>query len=274
MTSHKNRYEPSDINRNDQVGVTPKYKAESPILPNVAYPLKALSSPNISQQYFNKLAGDESARFLFNNSGLWHQGIHIKASKFPSSEFENNKICAIADGKLIAYKVDSEYKRDTESGSQGAVYSTGFFLLKHKIAYPKDNILTFYSLYRHTAKISDYPHKTLFITKSADKNPIRIKNRYGQVIANLVDGLLISLKSQKKNMPRHELEFYQDEKGSIHRPAKGDIWTIYKGSYEKKQSNHEYVLPILSSKKVETETDKEVYLPVEKQFEVKAGDEL
>ena len=110
---------------------------------------------NLSQQYFNHLAGDESARFLFNNSGLWHQGIHLRASKFPSSEFENNKICAIADGKLIAYKVDSEYKSDNESESskESAVYSTGFFLLKHEVAYPKDNVLTFYSLYRHTAKI-------------------------------------------------------------------------------------------------------------------------
>ena len=85
--------------------------------------------PRISQKYFNHLAGDESARFLFNNSGLWHQGIHLRASKFPSSEFENNKICAIADGKVIAYKVDSEYKSDNESESskESAVYSTGFF---------------------------------------------------------------------------------------------------------------------------------------------------
>ena len=134
-------------------------KVESPKIPNVAYPLKPRSNTtNLSQQYFNHLAGDESARFLFNNSGLWHQGIHLRASKFPSSEFENNKICAIADGKLIAYKVDSEYKSDNESESskESAVYSTGFFLLKHEVAYPKDNVLTFYSLYRHTAKLSDY----------------------------------------------------------------------------------------------------------------------
>ena len=119
-------------------------KVESPKIPNVAYPLKPRSNTtNLSQQYFNHLAGDESARFLFNNSGLWHQGIHLRASKFPSSEFENNKICAIADGKLVAYKVDSEYKSDNESESskESAVYSTGFFLLKHEVAYPKDNFL-------------------------------------------------------------------------------------------------------------------------------------
>ena len=51
-------------------------KVESPKIPNVAYPLKPRSNTtNLSQQYFNHLAGDESARFLFNNSGLWHQGI-------------------------------------------------------------------------------------------------------------------------------------------------------------------------------------------------------
>ena len=87
-------------------------KIESPIIPNVAYPLKPRSNTtNLSQQYFNRLAGDETSAFLFNDSGLWHQGIHLRASQFPSSEFENDKICAIADGKLIAYKVDSEYKR-------------------------------------------------------------------------------------------------------------------------------------------------------------------
>ena len=150
-------------------------KVESPKIPNVAYPLKPRNNTtNLSQQYFNHLAGDESARFLFNNSGLWHQGIHLRASKFPSSEFENDKICAIADGKLIAYKVDSEYKKDNskaEAPMEGAVYSTGYFLLKHKIAYPKENVLTFYSLYRHTAKLGDYkstPNKA----KSGDKNKV------------------------------------------------------------------------------------------------------
>ena len=54
--------------------------------------------------------------------------------------------------------MDREYKTDakSESSKESAVYSTGFFLLKHEVAYPKDNVLTFYSLYRHTAKLSDY----------------------------------------------------------------------------------------------------------------------
>ncbi|MBN6067221.1 glycoside hydrolase family 19, partial [Aggregatibacter actinomycetemcomitans] len=39
-------------------------KIESPIIPNVAYPLKPKNNTNVSQQYFNCLAGDETSAFL------------------------------------------------------------------------------------------------------------------------------------------------------------------------------------------------------------------
>ncbi|WP_239396981.1 hypothetical protein [Aggregatibacter aphrophilus] len=252
-------------------------KIESPIIPNVAYPLKPRNNTtNLSQQYFNRLAGDETSAFLFNNSGLWHQGIHLRASQFPSSEFENDKICAIADGKLIAYKVDSEYKKDSEVEvpMKSAVYSTGYFLLKHKMAYPKDNVLTFYSLYRHTAKLSDYPPKKRYVTKSADANPVAIKDRRGVVIAQLADGLIISIKSPNSKASRHEIESYQDEQGQIHRPSNGDIWTIYKGSYHQEEDSTQHAIPFLSQNNIETEADKEVLLSGNRQIEVKAGEVL
>ena len=252
-------------------------KIESPIIPNVAYPLKPRSNTtNLSQQYFNRLAGDETSAFLFNDSGLWHQGIHLRASQFPSSEFENDKICAIADGKLIAYKVDSEYKKDSEVEvpMKSAVYSTGYFLLKHKMAYPKDNVLTFYSLYRHTAKLSDYPPKKRYVTKSADANPVAIKDRRGVVIAQLADGLIISIKSPNSKASRHEIESYQDEQGQIHRPSNGDIWTIYKGSYHQEEDSTQHAIPFLSQNNIETEADKEVLLSGNRQIEVKAGEVL
>ncbi|SQI96732.1 hypothetical protein [Aggregatibacter aphrophilus] len=252
-------------------------KIESPIIPNVAYPLKPRNNTtNLSQQYFNRLAGDETSAFLFNNSGLWHQGIHLRASQFPSSEFENDKICAIADGKLIAYKVDSEYKKDSEVEvpMKSAVYSTGYFLLKHKMAYPKDNVLTFYSLYRHTAKLSDYPPKKRYVTKSADANLVTIKDKQGVVIAQLADGLIISIKSPNSKASRHEIESYQDEQGQIHRPSNGDIWTIYKGSYHQEEDSTQHAIPFLSQNNIETEADKEVLLSGNRQIEVKAGEVL
>ena len=260
-------------------------KVESPKIPNVAYPLKPRSNTtNLSQQYFNHLAGDESARFLFNNSGLWHQGIHLRASKFPSSEFENNKICAIADGKLIAYKVDSEYKTDakSESSKASAVYSTGFFLLKHEVAYPKDNVLTFYSLYRHTAKLSDYKsgiiEEIVGITKSTD-NKIVIRDAKNQPLnprVELKNGVTIGVRRNTKGQEQFdELLWYRETQGNKtieHKPKSGEHWRIFHQSYEEMQSESIKGLPLLSKHKIDTQADVEVKL--NKAIAVKAGEEL
>ena len=259
-------------------------KVETPKIPHVAYPLKPRSNTtNLSQQYFNHLAGDESARFLFNNSGLWHQGIHLRASKFPSSEFENNKICAIADGKVIAYKVDSEYKSDNESESskESAVYSTGFFLLKHEVAYPKDNVLTFYSLYRHTAKLSDYKsgiEELVGITKSAD-NKIVIRDAQNQPLnprVELKNGVTIGVRRHTQTQDKFdELLWYRetkDNKTVEHKPKPGEHWRIFNQSYEEMQNEKIKGLPLLSKHKIDTQVDVEVKL--DKPIEIKAGEEL
>ena len=259
-------------------------KVETPKIPHVAYPLKPRSNTtNLSQQYFNHLAGDESARFLFNNSGLWHQGIHLRASKFPSSEFENNKICAIADGKLIAYKVDSEYKSDNESESskESAVYSTGFFLLKHEVAYPKDNVLTFYSLYRHTAKLSDYKsgiEEIVGSTKSSD-NKIVIRDAQNQSLnprVELKNGVTIGVRRHTQIQDKFdELLWYRetkDNKTIEHKPKSGEHWHIFHQSYEEMQSGPIKGLPLLSKHKIDTQADVEVKL--DKPIEIKAGEEL
>ena len=259
-------------------------KVETPKIPHVAYPLKPRSNTtNLSQQYFNHLAGDESARFLFNNSGLWHQGIHLRASKFPSSEFENNKICAIADGKVIAYKVDSEYKSDNESESskESAVYSTGFFLLKHEVAYPKDNVLTFYSLYRHTAKLSDYKsgiEEIVGVTKSAD-NKIVIRDAQNHPLnprVELNNGVTIGVRRQTQTQDKFdELLWYRetkDNKTIEHKPKTGERWRIFHQSYEVMQSEQIKGLPLLSKHKIDTQADVEVKL--DKPIEIKAGEAL
>ena len=253
-------------------------KVETPKIPHVAYPLKPRSNTtNLSQQYFNHLAGDESARFLFNNSGLWHQGIHLRASKFPSSEFENNKICAIADGKLIAYKVDSDYKTDNESDSskESAVYSTGFFLLKHEVAYPKDNVLTFYSLYRHTAKLGDYQslgEELLAQTKSADKYPVAIRED-NKVIAQLTDGQVLLIRKYHGNKSKFDdVVWYKDINGFEHKPKAGKHWKVFNRSYETMMAQPINGIPLLTHHKIETQTDREVKL--DKPIVIKAGEEL
>uniref|UniRef100_UPI00066C074E hypothetical protein n=1 Tax=Haemophilus parainfluenzae TaxID=729 RepID=UPI00066C074E len=189
----------------------------------------------------------------------------------------------IADGKLIAYKVDREYKTDakSESSKASAVYSTGFFLLKHEVAYPKDNVLTFYSLYRHTAKLSDYKsgiEELVGITKSAD-NKIVIRDAKNQPLnprIELKNDVTIGVRRNTKGQEQFdELLWYRETQGNKtveHKPKSGEHWRIFHQSYEEMQSESIKGLPLLSKHKIDTQADVEVKL--NKAIAVKAGEEL
>ncbi len=256
-----------------------------PVIPTVAFPLKPKSNnnKNMLQKYFNNLASDPSARFLFNESGLWHQGIHLRAEKFKSSEFDNEQICAIADGEFIAYKVDSAYKMEDKDA--GASYSTGFFLLEHKLEYPKDNKLTFYSLYRHTACLSEYDtigeeYHTVTDTGNPKDNNVHIKDENGKIIDTLPNGREVFVRklfNTKSN--RDELVWYKDELGEINKNDNG-TWTIYKGSYAKEEekglikSTKIESIPFLLKNNLPLYTDTPVQISLPKPVQVKAGEVL
>ena len=179
--------------------------------------------------------------------------------------------------------MDSEYKSDNESESskESAVYSTGFFLLKHEVAYPKDNVLTFYSLYRHTAKLSDYKsgiEELVGITKSAD-NKIVIRDAQNQPLnprVELKNGVTIGVRRHTQTQDKFdELLWYRetkDNKTIEHKPKSGEHWRIFHQSYEEMQSEPIKGLPLLSKHKVDTQADIEVKL--DKPIEIKAGEVL
>ena len=179
--------------------------------------------------------------------------------------------------------MDREYKTDakSESSKASAVYSTGFFLLKHEVAYPKDNVLTFYSLYRHTAKLSDYKsgiEEIVGITKSAD-NKIVIRDAKNQPLnprVELKNGLTIGVRRNTKGQEQFdELLWYRETQGNKtieHKPKTGEHWRIFHQSYEEMQSEQIKGLPLLSKHKIDTQADVEVKL--NKAIAVKAGEEL
>ena len=179
--------------------------------------------------------------------------------------------------------MDSEYKSDNESESskESAVYSTGFFLLKHEVAYPKDNVLTFYSLYRHTAKLSDYKsgiEEIVGSTKSSD-NKIVIRDAKNQPLnprVELKNGLTIGVKRHTQTQDKFdELLWYRetkDNKTIEHKPKSGEHWRIFNQSYEEMQNEKIKGLPLLSKHKIDTQADVEVKL--DKPIEIKAGEEL
>ena len=173
--------------------------------------------------------------------------------------------------------MDSDYKTDNESESskESAVYSTGFFLLKHEVAYPKDNVLTFYSLYRHTAKLGDYQslgEELLAQTKSADKYPVAIRED-NKVIAQLTDGQVLLIRKYHGNKSKFDdVVWYKDINGFEHKPKAGKHWKVFNRSYETMMVQPINGIPLLTHHKIETQTDREVKL--DKPIEIKAGEEL
>ncbi len=77
--------------------------------------------------------------FPIGRLNTWHGGIHFEG---------NMPIKAIADGRIIAYRVPKEYSEQVIDSSVGK-YSNGFVLIQHSITTPEGKSLEFFSLYNH-----------------------------------------------------------------------------------------------------------------------------
>ena len=103
---------------------------------------------------FESLAKVDSGNYLFNAKGFWHGGVHFTGGALSDAEGDTKPVCAIADGELVAYRLNPDYTYDKDDTKKEHGYSTGFFLLRHKLAYPADNMLTLFSLYMHTGRFN------------------------------------------------------------------------------------------------------------------------
>lgn len=109
------------------------------------------------QDMFNSGGQDN---FLIGKNKMLHGGVHLKGSN------SQNYVQAIADGKIIAYKIDSTYKKynpDPNNSSLQLEFSSSFILIEHNFEYSTDLEITnvfrgykFYSLYMHLAPKTDY----------------------------------------------------------------------------------------------------------------------
>jgi predicted chitinase len=125
-------------------------------IPKFSYPFKKVQS---QEEYYDLLGKETHGNYLFSKNGFWHGGIHFSDTLTELSATEG--IRAIADGQIVAFRVNSEYlQNDDEEKDNEGLYSNGFFLLKHYFEYPIGNKLTFFSLYMHTSKFSNYDFNT------------------------------------------------------------------------------------------------------------------
>lgn len=144
-----------------------------------SYPFKAKGSATGAssevtdpQIYYEALAKAESGYYPVASNGLWHGGVHFDQNT--AAMLDQSSVRCIADGVVIAYRIDEIYKTLNYTGSgtsKEVTYSTGFVLVKHRLELPPDPAaatspagtppaaepdLTFYSLYMHLMDWDSY----------------------------------------------------------------------------------------------------------------------
>lgn len=134
----------------------------SPIIKKWSHPLAGNDETLLSQ--LMQLAKAESGFYPIGKNGLLHGGVHFDKNTHPS--LGNSAVRCIADGEVIAYRIDSEYPTTDYPQNPGACFSTGFVLVRHRLepTVPEGTSpppsLTLYSLYMHLQNWASYQANT------------------------------------------------------------------------------------------------------------------
>ncbi|WP_392561014.1 glycoside hydrolase family 19 protein [Orbus sturtevantii] len=118
--------------------------------------------------YYRALSEAKNGFYPFSENGLWHGGIHIDDGVFKNVSRNDNMLRCMAQGEVIAYRVNSVYPKVTYEDTlpptsplvngreRVAYFSTSFTLVRHYFAMPKvagetdpPPSITLYSLYMH-----------------------------------------------------------------------------------------------------------------------------
>nr|WKF59190.1 hypothetical protein HUO10_003699 [Paraburkholderia busanensis] len=113
--------------------------------------------------YMKALGHAGNGFYPLGSNGQWHGGIHFD-SQTAAALNQDGGIRAIADGEVVAYRLDSRYPELTYPGGRYALYSTGFVLIRHQLQLPPAppaeqtaaDTLVFFSLYMHTMDLQGY----------------------------------------------------------------------------------------------------------------------
>lgn len=128
-----------------------------------------------TQAFFKALAKSEDGFYPMGANSLWHGGIHFGAGTASSLKQDGGVRC-IADGEVVAYRVDTAPSRIIYMNGREAQYTTGFVLVRHTLVLPPapqppsnppssdatppptppEDTLVFFSLYMHTQSQNVY----------------------------------------------------------------------------------------------------------------------
>jgi flagellum-specific peptidoglycan hydrolase FlgJ len=85
--------------------------------------------------FFEALSNAEDGFYPLGANGIWHGGIHFDNATGKLLKQEDG-VRAIADGEVVAYRLDSSYPVLKYQDGKSCVYSTGFVLVRHKLVLP------------------------------------------------------------------------------------------------------------------------------------------
>ncbi|RQH09898.1 glycoside hydrolase family 19 protein [Paraburkholderia dinghuensis] len=85
--------------------------------------------------YMKALASVEDGFYPLGASGMWHGGVHFDENSAQLLK-QGDGVRAIADGDVVAYRMDSKYPEQGYEDGRHAYYSTGFVLIRHKLQMP------------------------------------------------------------------------------------------------------------------------------------------
>jgi len=134
-----------------------------------SFPFKPSAGNLDPIQCLTAMAQAGSGFYPIGKNGQWHGGVHFDSST--AASFDQSHVRCIADGEVIAYRIDQRYPKSLYISSSGrnvtAPYSRCFVLVKHRLEVPTlptspastsvpPPSLTFFSLYMHLLNWDSY----------------------------------------------------------------------------------------------------------------------
>ncbi len=117
---------------------TPSTPATPPLKPlKWAFPFAPAEKDDAGDPmtYMRALAAAEDGFYPLGANGMWHGGIHFDQNTAARLK-QGDGIRAIADGEVVAYRLDSKYPEQDYQDGRHALYSTGFVLIRHRLTLP------------------------------------------------------------------------------------------------------------------------------------------
>ncbi|AOJ42235.1 calcium-binding protein [Burkholderia lata] len=129
-TAPKKKHHPTTA---PQSAPKPAEPADTPL--SWAYPFTPIGKADATDPmtYFKALAKCENGFYPLGVSGMWHGGVHFADGSAEMLK-QDSGVRAIADGKIVAYRLNTKYEETTYPNNLGlAHYSTGFVLVRHEL---------------------------------------------------------------------------------------------------------------------------------------------